>query len=251
MPAPLLWARARRSSARDDDVAGHDRPPTEWRSGCRVNASYDRPPGLGLPDRRHRTTPPRSDRASLLPLWKGSSAAGAIEFHGPSPWSFVDGKRSYNRARRDPRRPSRDSTLCGARRVRRLRRLRARFGRNASGDDDAALHIGAAVAGRRHRGGARRRRRSGAALSRRAFPALALLAPLRLVHALTTSVHTRRARPKPRRRLTRRPSTTCGLRTGEARASAAARRGCARPSRCRTRHRRTPKGCRGRDCPRW
>jgi hypothetical protein len=89
---------------------------------------------------------------------------------------------SYNPARRDPLCPSRDSTLRGARRVRRLRRLRARFGRDASGAGDAALHMTPAVAGRRHRGGARRRRRSAAPLSRHPF--LALLAPLRQARAL-------------------------------------------------------------------
>jgi hypothetical protein len=93
--------------------------------------------------------------------------------------------RSHNSTRRDPHSPHRDFTVCGARVVRRIRRLRAGFGRDPSGADHAAPRIAAAFARRRHPGGARRRRRSGAALSRRASPGLALLAPLRLVRALS------------------------------------------------------------------
>jgi hypothetical protein len=108
------------------------------------------------------------------------SARGVQSTPPPRPRdSPADEDERPNNPASDPRCPSGGFTLCGARLVRRLQRLRARFGRDASAADDAALRFALAVARRRHREAARRRRRSGAALSHDASPALAPLARLR------------------------------------------------------------------------
>jgi hypothetical protein len=133
------------------------------------------------------------------------------------------GRRSYNPARRDARCPSCDFPLCGARRVRRLRRFGARRGRNASGADDAAIHIAPAVAGRRHPGGARPRRRSAAPLSR--YASVALLAPLRQDCALVAhllAVALRASGSDPSAAKNRCPSSNSCVSRGRARRSQSA-----------------------------